>query len=166
VVERYNGFPAAKIVGSAAPGHASGEAIGDRVGEVCTQIVPNSSALLRIPAHDAVGACPFIATFTRTYSDQGRGLKILCSYPPVVVSWAGPEAVARNCLAISTRLKSGSKCWFRAPDVSGPAASTRADGARESSPWAASVSWSCAEQLPLLRQAASRLYALSFMDRG
>jgi AcrB/AcrD/AcrF family len=27
VVERYNGFPAAKIVGSAAPGHASGEAI-------------------------------------------------------------------------------------------------------------------------------------------
>ena len=44
MVERYNGFPAAKIVGSAAPGHASGEAIAAMEQTLCPGSFPTSTA--------------------------------------------------------------------------------------------------------------------------
>ena len=80
----------------------------------------HSSAFQRTPAHDTMGACLFIATFTRTYSGQGLGLKILCSYPPLVVS---PGPGRRPLLALFSYQYAG-QCshacrdftdWFHVP---------------------------------------------------
>jgi hypothetical protein len=67
-------------------------------GGSCAQIVPNSSALLIIPAHSSArGRRESLVpqqTLTRTYTDRGIGLKILVS---AVQSRPCPPLFSNSC---------------------------------------------------------------------